>query len=29
MSDRVTDGTMLFDLVYLNTLNLWDAIPMP
>jgi len=29
MSDRVTDGTMLFDLVYLNTLNLWDAIPKP
>jgi hypothetical protein len=29
MSDRVTQGTMLFDLVYLNTLNLWDAIPKP
>jgi uncharacterized lipoprotein YddW (UPF0748 family) len=29
MSDRVTQGTMLFDLVYLNSLNLWDAIPKP
>ncbi|HLW46699.1 MAG TPA: alpha amylase family protein [bacterium] len=29
MSDQVTQGTMLFDLVYLNTLNLWDAIPKP
>lgn len=29
MSDAVTRGTMLFDLVYLNTLNLWDAIPKP
>ncbi|HKX16789.1 MAG TPA: alpha amylase family protein [bacterium] len=29
MSDAVTHGTMLFDLVYLNTLNLWDAIPQP
>ena len=29
MSDAVTRGTMLFDLVYLNTLNLWDAIPPP
>jgi uncharacterized lipoprotein YddW (UPF0748 family) len=28
-SDAVTGGTMLFDLVYLNTLNLWDAIPKP
>ncbi|HLY21354.1 MAG TPA: alpha amylase family protein [bacterium] len=29
MSDAVTRGTMMFDLVYLNTLNLWDAIPAP
>ena len=29
MSDAVTQGTMLFDLVYLDTLNLWDAIPGP
>jgi uncharacterized protein DUF4985/glycosyl hydrolase family 10 len=29
MSDRVTNGTMLFDLVYLTTLNLWGAIPAP
>ena len=29
MSDAITHGTMLFDLVYLNTLNLWDAIPKP
>jgi hypothetical protein len=29
MSDAVTGGTMMFDLVYLNTLNLWDAIPAP
>ena len=29
MSDAVTRGTMLFDLVYLNTLNLWEAIPTP
>jgi uncharacterized lipoprotein YddW (UPF0748 family) len=29
MSNDVTQGTMLFDLVYLNTLNLWDAIPKP
>ena len=28
-SDGVTRGTMLFDLFYLNTLNLWDAIPKP
>lgn len=29
MSGGVTNGTMLFDLVYLNTLNLWDALPRP
>lgn len=29
MSNRVTDGTMLFDLIYLNQLGLWDALPPP
>lgn len=29
MSDALTHGTMLFDLIYLNSLNLWDAIPQP
>jgi uncharacterized lipoprotein YddW (UPF0748 family) len=29
MSDRLTCGTMLFDLVYLNEDHLWQAVPPP
>ncbi len=29
MSERVTGGTMLFDLVYLNQNSLWGALPPP
>lgn len=29
MSDRITSGTMLFDLIYLNDDHLWQAVPLP
>jgi uncharacterized lipoprotein YddW (UPF0748 family) len=28
-SDAITHGTMVFDLIYLNTLNLWEAVTPP